>query len=899
MSVVAAALLQALALAAPGAARAEAAAPAQAAREEELLLFAVELDMAALTEALTAFGEPEDPYLPIGELSRLLDLDLHVDVRHAEVSGTLGRERRPVLYELAAGTGRNGGRTLVLTPGDFRVSPNDIFVRAAVLQQLLPIRVAVDAEALSIRLGATEILPVQERQARLARGASVGAASATPEDVLRIASPYGAASAPGFDFVLEAGYDTREGSTRRYEIRTAGDLLWGSIQAYFGSDRHGSPRMARFLYERRSAAGLMPLGLRRFSAGDVFTPALAVGPRSVAGRGISVSSAPLEHASVFDTIDLRGELPIGHDVELYVNDVLRGSQSAPIDGRYQFLAVPLSFGINRIRIVMHGPRGERSEQERVINVGGGQLRAGETWFEAGLVEQERALVEPGRRIEGGLLRAGVGERRLVASIAHGVSSSVTLVGGFAAYSPTVDAPRHLATAGVRSAVGPFAVQADAAVDSAGGAVASLGAAGRVAGVSAVVRHAEYGGGFIDETIMLADPRRPMSRRTSLTADASLPIADRPLPVSFRLLRTAYADGGSSWLAGGRISTGLGGTLLSAGFDYQRESSETGAVHEQLLGSLTASAFAGGAWQLRGLLDYEFLPRMQLRTFAFSADRSVSDDFSLRFGVSRSFAGTGETSLDVGPVLRLPFGDLAFTGTFIPEQGDWRVGLRFSLGSLFDPGRGRYRLTRPGPAAGGAVSFEAFVDRDGDGRFAEGDDPVPGVTISGGEQRGVTAADGRAIATGFGTATRARLEVDTAAVEDVTLAAPPALVAFAPRPGQVVRVSYPLAPVGEVYLRIVVSQPDRTVGISALRVRLVGSGGRLFEATTQYDGSVVFGELPLGRYRLELDPEQAARLRASLAAPLSFEVGADAAPTLEAEVRFGRAVAAADGEQPDA
>lgn len=889
MNIVALALLQAAVPAAPAPAPAGAMIE-QAANPEELLLFAVQLETFALTDGLTAFGEPTDPYLPIGELSRLLDLNIEVDAAAARVTGALGRDRRPVLLDLRSGVGRNGGAALAVAPGDFKRSGSDIYVRVAALEALLPIRVTIDAEGLAIRVTPTELLPVQERRARLARAAA-GSADNEPEEVMQVESPYRLFSAPGFDLVLGSGYDTREGSTRQYDLRAAGDLLYGSVQAYVGSDRDGRPYVARFLYERRSATGDMPLGLRRFSAGDVFTSGLALGPRGVSGRGISLSTVPLESVSVFDTIDLRGELPNGHDVELYVNDVLRGSQSAPRDGRYEFLAIPLSCGLNRLRIVIHGPTGERTEQERVINVGGGQLRAGETWLEAGLIEQERALIEPGGGIDSSL-RLNVGAPRLVASIAHGLSTSLTLVGGIAAYSPSGEGPRHVANAGVRTSIGGFAVQADAAGDSQSGAAVSMGAAGRVGGVSTVIRHAEYRGGFADENVALADPQRPMSRRTSVAADTSLPIFGRATPLSLRLLRTGYADGGSSWLIGARTSTSLAGALLSANMDYQRETSG-GAAHGQLSGSLSASAIVGGSWQVRGLLDYEIVPDAELRTIAFSADRSVSEGLALRFGVGHSLSGRSETSMEAGPILRLPFGDLALTGLYTPQRGHLQLGVRFSIGSLFDPSRGRYVLTRPGPSSGGAVAFEAFVDRNGDGRFGEGDDPVSGIAVSGGERRIVTDASGRAMATGFGSAPRARLEVDMTGMLDLSLAGPPDAIAFTPRPGQVVRVRYPLAPVGEVYLRFAVRQADEAVGISALRVRLVAADGRHFEATTQYDGSAVVGDLPLGRYTLELDPEQATRLRVSLAAAVGFELRANEAPTVEAELKFEAGEAAPD------
>ena len=72
---------------------------------------------------------------------------------------------------------------------------------------------------------------------------------------------------------------------------------------------------------------------------------------------------------MFGWIDLRGELPLGYDVERYVNDILRSGQSTPVQGRYEFRDVPLVRGVNVIRVVAYDPRGERSEEVKDQNGG--------------------------------------------------------------------------------------------------------------------------------------------------------------------------------------------------------------------------------------------------------------------------------------------------------------------------------------------------------------------------------------------------------------------------------------------------------------------------------------------------------------------------------------------------
>jgi hypothetical protein len=432
--------------------------PSRELREEELLLFAVSLDRLTLTDSLIAYGDPADPLLPVGELARLLDLDLIVMPAERRITGTLGEERRAVTIDFDLPLVRVGGRDIPLDLGDVGYTATDIYIRAKALEAILPLRFTVDGEALSIDIAAIEKLPVQARWERLGRlrGLEVGTQDA--EAALRIETPYRLFSPPTFDAILETGTDTRQGidARRRYDLRFAGDLLYTNVQGYIGADDAGEPATARLLFERRSAAGNLPLGATRISAGDVFTPTLTIGPRSVGGRGLSFTTAPLDQATLLNTIDLRGELPIGYDVELYVNDILRSGQRTPVEGRYEFLNVPLVSGINVIRIVTYGPRGDRSETVRVVNAGGGVLPAGETAFTMGAVQQDEALIEL-RRLPGQDSGIGApGELRVVAGVAHGLTNLLTLVGGAAVYSTGLKAERSMLTGGVRGSIAGFA-----------------------------------------------------------------------------------------------------------------------------------------------------------------------------------------------------------------------------------------------------------------------------------------------------------------------------------------------------------------------------------------------------------------------------------------------------------
>jgi hypothetical protein len=861
--------------------------------EDQLLLLSVQLETLTLTDSLSAYGDSADPYLPLGELARLLDLEIDVSPAAGRATGRVGQGSRSLTLDLATATFRLDGAAVAIAASEVTSTQSEIFLTASALERLLPAKFEVDGESLSLKIVPVEKLPIQARMERISRLRDLGKGAEAPDEVMRVASPYELFSPPSVDLILSTGSDTRGNRfSRRLDLRSAGDILYGGFQGFLGTDDEGRPSDARLLLERRSLGGslLGPLRATRISGGDVFTPALALGPRSVGGRGFSLSTAPLEQASVFDTIDLRGELPTGFDVELYINDVLRSGQRSPVQGRYEFLDVSLVRGVNVIRIVSYGPRGERSEQVRVVNVGGGQLPQGRTTIEFGVVEQDRPVVEFGRGL--GIRDPASGQLRVVGSLAHGLSEGATLVAGAAFYPQAFGKQRQLLTAGVRTSLFGWAAHVDAAMDQKGGRAVGMGLAGQPLGMSVVAGHFEYRGGFNDENQVVGDPGRPLSRHTELTVDLSLPsIAGKVIPLSFRALRSGFAGGGSTLLASARASATIADYLLSTGLDYQRSTGAEAGRSDQLGGVFAASRLIDYKWQLRAALDYELRPRAQMRALSVTADRTLGDRLAVRLGVGHSFQRPRSTSLQGGATFRLPFGEVALIGDYSLPRKDWGVGLRLAFGLGSVGGARGYRLAPPGVASGGSATFSAFIDRNGNGRLDRDEEAVPNVSIEGAERSATTNKAGSAFVSGLGTAPSARLQIGTDRIEHFYVTTPPRTVQVSPRPGKIINIAYPLKPTGEVVTRLLFQRAGQTLGLSAVRLRLVGDGSEPRVVTTEFDGSAVFSDVPAGSYRLELDPAQAERLSMRLAQPVAVIVAADGnpVPDVNAEVVFDRPV----------
>ncbi|HEY8574507.1 hypothetical protein [Phenylobacterium sp.] len=869
----------------PAAAIAPEAAPLTASGKidpESLLLFALDLDKLTLTEGLAAYGEPQDPLIPLSELARFLEYDIDVLPAERRIVGRLGQSRTSLVVDLATGTARVGGRTVPLGAQDVAVTPNEIYLRASAINRLLPLELKVNPNELAISVVAKEPIPIQSRLERLARLRSAEGAPGAQEELLRVPSPYGPFSMPNFDVSLSLGAGTRTGAEQgpafpfRYDVRAAGDLLYGGYQAYVGSDERGGPAVARLTFERRSVEGrlLGPLKARQISIGDVYTPSFALGPRSLNGRGFALSTVPLDQTNVFNRVDLRGELPLGYDVELYVNDVLQGGQNTPNKGRYEFLNVPLTRGVNVVRVVTYGPHGERDENTRIVNVGGAQLARGEMTFEFAAVQQERSLFLLADEEVTDFISDSAGRLRVVAGINYGLTQFITVTGGAALIPAPGGASRGLYGLGARTSLLGFVTQLDLAMDSEGGTAEGIGLAGQVFGVSTVVRYLLFQNGFLDENGPGVDFTRSLVSRGELNLDGNVQFLGRIIPLSFRTARTEYSDGEIGLLGAFRASATTGALLLSGGLEYSHDYGRN-RDDTRLTGFFAASTFRSYTWQIRSTIDYDILPEFHLRALAITADRDLSERTSLRLGLGQSLDNLESFNVTASAITRTKFGDFALTTDYSNQDKSWRVAAQVNFGLAFDPVRRRYGVVSEGVGGGGSVAFHAFLDQNGNGERDAGEGGVRNLIITSSGRNFATNEEGRVLITGLGSTATARLTVSLDELDNPSLRSPPVSIQVNPRPGSVTEVAYPMRPTGDVMVRILLRRGDGSlVGLSAVQLQLVGEDGKIVEAKTEFDGAASFEGVVAGKYTVQLNPEQAQRLRMRLLKPLSVVISSE-------------------------
>jgi hypothetical protein len=657
-----------------------------------------------------------------------------------------------------------------------------------------------------------------------------------------------------------------------YDIATAGDLLRLQTETLF-TGVSGEYGRLRARAGRRDLDGRIggPLAAREAMLGDVTTPALSQLSQARGGRGAQISNFPLDYYTELGQLTLEGDLRPGWDVELYRDDLLLDFAGSNDSLRYRFEDVPTVPGLNVMRLVFHGPRGEQREEERRIWMDGGLAPAGETRYRFTFNQHDEDLAHFGDLGGNDELR---GEPRGIAELEHGFGEAFTLALGGATL-PLFDGQHHYGSLGARGQLAGSLLRFDALAEDDGGWASGAGWQTRLYGVTLGLSHHEY--------------RDFLSERTrSLGGDDLLGLTEAH--VDGRVTRLAqpfqYRVGvDHSRVAGGRLDTD--GLLrlstwlrpvwlthalraqLDRGNDFDQQ-----RVEGELLGS-----YRSGPLGLRGSFAYTADPG-DLTSVSLIGDWTPLPSTTTRLGLAHNF---GETTAATASLSRL-VGPLVLSAYVqVDEDGLAQAGAGVSFGFTPDPYAGRPRARGPGATRSGAVGARAFLDRNANGVLDPDEEPLPQVGFSArGAGNARTGDDGTALLDDLPIERRISIGLDPSTLEDPHWISPREDERLVLRPGAPVKLEFPVVPVGEIDGFVRRRSGEQRSPLPGVSLQLVDMDGRVVQSTrSEIDGFFLFQQVVAGSYRLRVDAEQAARL--ALVPPPERAIEIDGAGDIESDV----------------
>lgn len=850
---------------------------------EQLMVFQVFSETILLSHGVLGYLDGNRVLLPLGELSMALDFPIAVDTDTGQAQGWFIRENRQFSIDIQQQQVFVEGREAVYDPDRIELQYDDIFVEPELLQTWFPLDLDVQLSKLAVEIQPREPLPVQERKKREARYKRMaGRAGAGGGKYPRVESDYVFADLPFVDVSLQQSFYEGENSnaTTAYSASAAGDLFYmNSSMSISGNDDElfGDLRWKLSRVDEKAEL-LGALKARTVEVGDVFAPSLPLSSDSGGGRGVRVSDQPLGRASSFDATTLRGELPLGWSAELFRNGILVDFRGDEGTGLYEFIDVPLTFGMNVLQVELYGPQGQRRSRVERFNIGSSMVPPGEGYYQVALVENDRDLIPVGS--DGDNEGEDTGELRGSFEYEYGLSKAYSLAANVASYSLRGERREYVGF-GLRGDLSGAFAQLDFNKDDRGGSAMALRAQSRLGPVSwswDITALSDY-----DSESKSSNSSDPIKYDTSLRLDGTIPLGIGNVPAALTYGLRDYESGQKEEVTDLRLSGSFSGVSVSNTLSVVR--SHGGAAEDTH--STNGSFLVGGgkgSFSVRGRINYEMDPTDDVTSAAIISGYTLNRKSNLRGNIDREFGDDQKTTVTLGYNRIFDQFSLGVSASGT-DTDDYFLGLSMSVGITPPTYENAAWGMRPRNVAnGGAAKVRVYLEQTGNNYYDQGDEPLEGVGIGRGASEVFTDAEGRAVVTGLSAGGPTKVMLNSSTLEDPYWLLPDPAWEIVPRAGHAHELEFVVLPSGEIDGTVYLERNGELREVGNVNVQIVNASGDVIdEVMSSFDGFYLFTRVPPGKYIVRIDPNQLERLEVNASAPVSADIGLDS--TVVSNVEF--------------
>jgi hypothetical protein len=790
----------------------------------------VEYELSSLMTFPTDLGEVPQTFLPVEQLCEALGILASFRTADGVIHVSPGTASRGFDLDTVLRLLRVDGHETPVGPSVLVVEGRRALVRAEELAQWLGITLTVDQSNLAVEAASSRPFPIQLRLAReRAAGRLVSGRAQTPVDAPRLDASYQNWAGPYVDQTVSLTLGEGSAPNLSYSALVRGDAARLGYEMSLRSSSAGGTSADFHLERQDPDSRLMgPLRASMVAIGDVDSPAVPLLSGTTPIVGLSLSSYPLCTTPTFDERTLLGYAPPGWDVELLRNDILIDYQIVGEDGRYQFAQVPFLYGMNDLRIRLHGPHGEYRELKREALVGTDITVPGEGYYS----------FASGKRPDG--------TWQSVISGDWGIGQQLSLAGSVARIA-SHGAGQYYFSGGLRGYADDLCGALDVLAGPESGTGGRLQLMSKLAagslfaecsylrGAAAGVSQARRDGLNIRAR---ADGIR-LGRGGNTVASLSAALAwPRGLPQSREVVV--------------QVAGRLSGWRFGSGHRWS-ETSMSGLGNSEVLGELSLSrdrATNGCNAQV----GYRLAPAVALVSLALGLHRELQGQRTVSIAVQQA-ARPAATSFSAS--LSQHCGSHARTASVMwSDHGGFSVGLGISASFGFIPLDG-LRDSKHQLASEATAATRVFLDSNGDGVWGRGERALAnvGFIVNDCSSPDVSDEDGTAVVGRLLPFEYTRLRISQSTLEEPGWRPSPQCVVVRSRPGASVPVLLAVVPVGEITGSVQLNREGVLEPAVGLPVEVLSSTGTVLRSErTAYDGYYSIPDVPVGQYTVRVQME---------------------------------------------
>lgn len=819
----------------------------------EEYIFDVLMPPYRVVDGIFAYQHESRYYVPVIALARGLEFYIEPDRDQGYVTGWYINEENTFVID--------SKRREVIVKGDRRELPDyaflesdlliddDIYIQLEVLNEIWPVTFNVDLAFLTLYAETEEELAFMKRRERRQRQekfeAKQAVRPAAKKDLPVVENSYRWIGKPVIDIQANHIYDNKEKELTGSYSLSGGQQLLKSFADYsirYQLDEEGELvrpdsarlKLTRLAFEEDSVFGL---GMKRVEAGDVNVQMRELIGNSAGGRGVTFSNKQAKRKVQFDSVLVEGEGPPGWEIEIYNNNQLIQFGEVEQDGQYRFEDVPLRFGSNEIRVILYGPQGQTREDVQTYKIGGSMLQPGEFELTGGVLDSGRPLIlfENSPRSQPRGVTANT-------QLSYGMNKSLTLF-GTASKMPTREEERKYVTLGASfSALGVLG-QAELYKELGGGKAFDLRFSTELLGVRLNARNSFYRG-FESIDTGFNDGRKDFEGEYE--ANTNLRTSFGTLGLNLNALHQEFKNGNVNSRITSQQSLTRGGLRIS----HNTTTQISNEIHERSSGRIDATTRFGN-WQLRGNANYSIHPEHELVNAQAELRYKTKDAFQAAIRGQHNFlesisGGSLQLGYDFGPVLN------TLDAEYVQERG-WLFALRSTTSLHPYAPDGGYGLSSESKRKVAPVRAKVFLDRNADGVFNEGDEPLEGIKLSANGARGQesTNENGDVVTQLRGEQGYVDLTIDERSLIDPYFQPAGEGYRTLPLAGASQSFDFPVIETGSIDGTVYYEDGAPIPGVT---LQLVDSEGEVVDTSeTAFDGFYTFEFVPPGTYTIRADP----------------------------------------------
>jgi hypothetical protein len=352
-------------------------------------------------------------FLPLEEIFSFLKIYYTISPDRRFISGFFGYE--DMLYEISIedGYGRFLKERHALSPKDFIITRDAVFMRDKLFSQIFGLHTELDYNQMSLNLYSERELPAVRISNR--------------QRAQRIIDTHILNVQPGFSFPrqkkwLGGGmadwsvnyYQLGDKYNYNYSILSGLEVLGGDFDAMFTGRRDVPVDWYNSRWRWRYVADSAPWA-RQFILGEISNTA----GNQYSSIGLQITNAPPNSRRTYGSFLVADQTEPDWEVELYINNRLLQYTRADNDGYFEF-PIPLLYGTNRIMLRYLGPMGEERTSERLLQIPHTFIPGGEVEYS---VSMGKLRYFDEQETGEAVLRWGVSERLTVGGGAHYLNDS--------------------------------------------------------------------------------------------------------------------------------------------------------------------------------------------------------------------------------------------------------------------------------------------------------------------------------------------------------------------------------------------------------------------------------------------------------------------------------------------